>query len=101
MNSELEKIPLEVNEAKNRFELPVMEYISFILYSKEGNRLGLTHTEVPVPIENHGVAAVLTEKTLQYAKDNDFKVLPFCPYISAYIQRNPQWIDVVDPEFIR
>ncbi|MEM9528385.1 MAG: N-acetyltransferase, partial [Bacteroidota bacterium] len=31
----------------------------------------------------------------QYAKDNGLKVLPYCPFVAAYLERHPEWNDIV------
>lgn len=84
-------IELNNNTATHNFEIFVEEYRAFIDYKvRDGNYL-LVHTEVPPDLEGHGVAGALVEKTFKYLEANDFKMLPYCAYIQAYLKRHPEW----------
>lgn len=83
------------NEALNRFETLVDGELGIVNYRRRDNTLIVTHTGVPLEIGGRGVAAALTKALLDYAKNNALKVAPVCPYTRAYIQRNPQYEDIV------
>lgn len=99
MKEEFLNIPLIKNEEKNRFEIQVEGHFAFIDYKVHGNDIALVHTEVPEVLGGRGVAAALVEKTLNFIKDNEKLVLPFCPYVFSFIKKNPQWKSLVNPKF--
>jgi uncharacterized protein len=47
------------------------------------------HTEVDQKAEGRGLAKQLLVTMVQYARDNDLKVIPDCPYVRAQFERRP------------
>ncbi len=86
-----ENIPLINDQPIHNFELVIDEHRAFIDYQQRGNKYFLIHTEVPVDLEGHGVAASLVEKTFKYIEENDGQIVPYCAYIKAYLKRHPEW----------
>lgn len=99
MKEEFLKIPLVKNEEKKRFEINVDGYIAFVNYLEKNTQIALVHTEVPEILGGRGVASALVEKTLHYIDATGKLILPFCPYVFAYIQKHPQWKRIVDKRF--
>lgn len=87
------------NEDKNRFEIQIDDHTAVAEYIIKGGKLVLTHTEVPEVLEGNGIAGRLAKYAFQYAKDNDLKVMPLCPYMAAYVKRHPEVREVVLPAF--
>lgn len=83
------------NEAKRRFETEVDGLTSLVDYKKRENVFFVTHTEVPIQLEGRGIAAALTKTLLNYIRNNGYKVQPICPYTKLYIQRHPEYQDLV------
>ncbi len=77
------------NSEKNRFEhrlenrIAVSDYIFTI-----GGRIVLTQTGVPKAIGGQGVGSKLAKATFSYAKENDLKVTPLCPFMASYVRRH-------------
>ncbi|MFD2035390.1 GNAT family N-acetyltransferase [Belliella marina] len=94
-----EDIPLIKNTAKKRFEIEVNGKYAFINYGEFRNQIALVHTEVEPELEGSGAASAVVEKTLHYIEDNNLKLLPFCPYVFAYIKRFPEWKRIVSEKF--
>ncbi len=99
MKEEFLNIPLVKNEKEHRFEIEVEGIIAFIDYKETHSQIALVHTEVPEIIGGKGVAAALVEKTLNYLEKHDNTLLPFCPYVFAYIKKHPEWKRIVDKRF--
>jgi len=68
----------------------VLEY-----YTSDNNTLVFNHTYVPPSLRGKGIAAVLTKYALNYAREHNFKVLPQCSYVVAYVERNKEFDDIV------
>lgn len=99
MREELLKIPLVKNESKKRFEIKIEGHFAFINYGEINNQIALVHTEVEPELNGKGAATAVVEKTLQYIEENGKTLLPFCPYVFAYIQKHPDWKRIVDKRF--
>lgn len=87
-----EKLPLIKNDSgqKKKFELHIEDEIAFIEYIQTRNNIiYLTHTEVPRSLEGNGLGAIIVSKTFKYIKENGYKIAPLCPFIAAYLKRNP------------
>ena len=74
-----------------RFELELDGKIAFIDYRLEGKTLSLLHTEVPKELGGKGIGSMIASKALDYATINDYRVLPTCTFIAAYIRKNPKY----------
>lgn len=83
------------NEELSRFETVVDGELGMVNYRRKDNVLAVTHTGVPLEIGGRGVAAALTKALLDYVRDNGLKVHPICPYTRAYIERHPEYEDLV------
>ena len=57
------------------------------------------HTEADAALKGSGAAQAVVEKTLEYIEANNQLLLPFCPYVFAYIQKHPEWKRIVDKRF--
>ena len=99
MKTEFVNIPLVKNEEKKRFEIAVDGHYAFINYGEFGSQTALVHTETDPELLGSGAAQAVVEKTLQYLEDHKKSLLPFCPYVFAYIKRHPEWKRIVSPKF--
>ncbi len=99
MKAIFENIPLHKNEQDHRYELEYNGYTAFIDYKETSRQIALIHTEAPEALGGTGAAAALVEKTLYSIEQSGKKLLPFCPYVFAFIKRHPEWKKLVDPTF--
>ena len=53
------------------------------------------HTSVEPEMEGRGVAARLTRAALEHARAQHLTVIAECPYVHAFIDRNPEYQDLV------
>lgn len=47
------------------------------------------HTEVDPAYEGKGFARLLLDKLVAYARENNLKIKPLCPYVHAQFKRRP------------
>lgn len=81
---------------RRRFVLPVDSREAVIDYVERGDGvLDLTSTFVPRELRGRGIAGNLTRQVLDYARAEGLKIVPTCPYIAAFIDRNPGYRDLV------
>lgn len=90
------ELPLRVNSADQRFELDVEGYTAFIEYDLDDRTLALIHTEVPPELGGKGVGAAIVEKTLRYAKEHSYSIVPICPFVQTYLKRHPEWNEILE-----
>lgn len=88
------------NPSESRFELVVDGSLAVVAYGKMGAALiAYTHTEVPEALSGRGIGARLAHAALEYARTNGLAVLPFYPFVSAYIRRHNGYLPLVSPRY--
>ncbi|KXH85229.1 GNAT family N-acetyltransferase [Chryseobacterium kwangjuense] len=55
-----------------------------------GKKLTVYHTEVNPEYEGKGFAKILLERLVSYARENDLKIVPLCPYVHLQFKRHPE-----------
>ena len=84
------------NQEKNRFEISQGSQLSKLEYRMDGDdRIDLVHTEVPEELAGQGIGSSLVVAALTYARQEELKAIPSCPFVASYVQRHPEWSDVV------
>jgi predicted GNAT family acetyltransferase len=83
------------NRAEQEFELDVDGHRAVAAYQLEGDTIVFTHTKVPHAIEGRGVASKLIRAALDSARDQHLKVVPQCPFVATYIERHPEYRDLL------
>jgi predicted GNAT family acetyltransferase len=83
------------NTAASRYEIHVGDEVALLDYKRHGDRVVLVHTEVPTSLEGHGLAGQLTKRALDDARAAGLKVVPRCPYAVTYLERHPEYADLV------
>lgn len=86
------------NTAANRYEFHLDGGVAYVEYEPEGGAYRLTHTIVPKQFEGQGIAAELVAATLEEFRRRDEMVIPDCVYIIRYIERHPEWQEIVVKE---
>lgn len=83
------------NPKEQRFEWTEDSLLSVLDYTLQGNVMTITHTGVPSTVGGRGIAADLSKHALETARDSGWLVRPVCSYAAAYIQRHPQYQDLL------
>lgn len=82
-------------EGRSRFELQTESGTAFAVYERDGDRWTFTHTVVPPEAEGHGVGSALVREALATVRAAGGRVVPQCPFVRAYLERHPEWQDLV------
>lgn len=61
----------------------------------EKNELMVFHTEVSPEFGGKGYAGQLLESLVSYARNNNLKIIPLCPYVHAQFKKHPELYDDV------
>lgn len=96
MNNEYEHLELFNNHTGNRFEMRVGNNLIFIDYKLDNDKIWLLHTETPIELRGKGAATAILEKTLVYLEMHDYKLIPICHFIIAYLKTHPDWKRLLD-----
>lgn len=55
-----------------------------------GEKLTVYHTEVDPQYEGKGFAKLLLGQLVSYARENNLKIVPLCPYVHGQFKRHPE-----------
>ena len=90
-------VEIRNNKAENRYEALVEGVVAgFSAYQLTDLLVVFTHTEVDDAYEGQGVGSALARGALDdVRKEGSRKVLPLCPFIKAWIEKHPDYADLV------
>lgn len=64
-------------------------------YMPSNGTVVFTHTEVPPEMEGQGIGGQLAKAGLEWARAQGLKVVARCPFVASYIQRHPEYQDLL------
>ena len=79
------------NEAEKRFEARVEDELAVAEYTRRGDTLTFTHTEVPSALQDQGVGTALVRGALAQVRAQNLSVVPQCPFVAAFIDEHPEF----------
>jgi uncharacterized protein len=85
------------NVAQQRFELRVGDALCRVDYRLSPGKLVIYHSEVPQALERRGLAALMTRAALDFARSQNLRVEPRCPYTATFVQKHPEYADLLAP----
>ncbi len=87
------------NEQRLRYEILVDgAVVGFAEYNVRGGRVILVHTEVDPAHTGQGLATTLVQRALDDIRRRGLEIVPVCPFVEHYIERHPEYDDLVDHE---
>ncbi len=98
MKVDLNKLEITRNEAENTFETWIDGHLCKLDYMRDGNNFIIEHVGVDPEFRGQGIAGKLMEVALEYARQNSLRVIPMCSYAAYYIRKNPQYLELTNPE---
>ena len=94
---------IEVVDApdRERYELSLDgEVVGFTAYRARPGLIALLHTEIDQRMQGRGLGDRLIRFALEDARARGLAVLPFCPFVKAFIERHREFEALV-PESYR
>jgi predicted GNAT family acetyltransferase len=86
---------------RERYELSVGgEVMGFTAYRARPGLIAFLHTEVDERMQGRGLGDRLIHAALEDARARELAVLPFCPFVKAFIERHREFEGLV-PETYR
>ena len=83
------------NPKAGRFELEKDSHLAVLEYQLSNGKIVFTHTGVPDALGGQGIGSLLARAGLDYARSQSFAVVPLCSFIAGYIQKHPEYKDLV------
>jgi uncharacterized protein len=84
------------NTGQHRYELTLDGNVAALInYRLHGSRIDLIHTEVTPEHEGKGLASRIAAFALDDARRRGLTVTPSCSYVAKFIERHPQYADIV------
>lgn len=71
------------------------ELAGFADYILTPDMITFTHTEIDQSFEGKGMGSVLTREALDDVRERGLTVLPVCPFVKGWIERHPDYMDLV------
>lgn len=72
----------------------------FAMYEVRAGRYLLVHTEVDDSYGGRGVGSALARGVLDDMRAKGAGVVPICPFMIGYIDRHPEYADLVDNDVV-
>jgi len=93
-------LKIEHNKERQQFYAVIDGKTALLDYSILPDRktLNYRHTFTPPELRGRQIAAAITKFALDYAIENNFKVIPGCPYVRKYVDEHPEYSKVVSDE---
>lgn len=80
----------------HRFTLSFGGALAILEYHEAGPRVGeFHHTYVPPALRGRGIASRLAAYALRQALEHGLSVIPTCPFVAAFIRKNPEYTAVL------
>ncbi len=89
-------VTIHHHASQHRYEAEVPQGTRAVLEyeEREGARV-MTHTFVAPQLRGQGIAEALVRAALNDARTAGKKVVPACSYVAGFIQRHPEYHDLV------
>jgi predicted GNAT family acetyltransferase len=92
---------IEVRDAPDRKRYEVLDdgtLAGFAEYGDQGDVRIFAHTEVLPAFEGRGVGSALARGALDEVRGSGRTLVAKCPFIRAYIERHPEYADLVNAD---
>lgn len=91
----MDKIKYILNKKDNRSEVyDGDKLIGKCEYKIEADKLDIYHTEVDAAYGGRGLAGKLVDLVVAYARDENLKIIPTCPYVAKKFDKDESYKDV-------
>jgi len=59
------------------------------------DKMIIEHTEVSEALKGQGAGAQLVHEAVEYARANNIKIIPLCPFANSVFKKKPEYADVL------
>ena len=94
-----EVVVVHHDEDGSRFVVTVDgDEAGFTVYRHRGGRWIFVHTETADRFAGRGLAGTVVQAALDHVRTTGESIVPLCPFVAGFIERNPAYADLVDTE---
>ena len=89
---------MDVTDSTDRQRYELLDdgqLVGFIDYRADDALVVMMHAEVDPRFEGKGYGSAMVKAALESVRDSGRSVVPGCSFVRAYIQRHPEWQDLV------
>jgi predicted GNAT family acetyltransferase len=84
------------DEANNKFYTVIDGSEAYLRYMMVNSKtMEMIKTYVPQELRSRGIAGEIVLKGLKFAEEKNFKIIPVCSYVAAYIKRHQEFEHLV------
>ncbi|AFM14888.1 putative acetyltransferase [Mycolicibacterium chubuense NBB4] len=88
----------EVTAEADRFSISVGgRTAGFTEFIDHGKQRIFPHTEIGDDFEGRGLATILVRGALEATRDAGLRIVPVCSMVAGFIDKHPEFGDLVDP----
>lgn len=87
------------NKHNQQYEVEVEGDIASLQYRFRKKTMFFMHTKVPEAGKGQGVGSAMAKAGLEFAKSKGFKIAILCPFVSSYVKKHREWLDLIDREY--
>ena len=93
---------VEHQEPESRFVVRIGGDEAELAYNRPGPGLiDIQHTFVPSAARGQGVAESLATAAFEYAREQNLRVIPSCPFVRGWLEHHPEEAALVDRRYAR
>jgi uncharacterized protein len=86
------ELEIKHDENTNKFYAIINGKEAHLLYKRANEKiLNFYHTYVPEELRGRGIAGKLVIKGFEFAEKNDYKIIPGCSYVGAFLNRHKKF----------
>ena len=86
------------NESNHHYEAELDgKVVGFVRYRTRPGQVVLIHTETELEYEGRGIGGALARGALDDIRARGEKAVVLCPFIKAYVEKHPEYQDLVAP----
>lgn len=74
----------------------IIAEMHYVFAEDDSNIIIVKHTDVKPEYKGQGLGSNLLDALAKYAKENNLKVKPLCPFVEVQFNRNKKYNDIAD-----
>jgi len=92
-----EIIGLELNDTKGFFYVSIdgKQEGKMTFVFDGNNKIDIEHTEVSSGNNGKGFGRKMIEKGIEFAREKNITIIPSCPFVKSFFNKNPEFKDVL------
>ena len=85
------------NDDESRYEIRIGDTVAgYAAFRSQPGRVSFTHTVVDDKFEGQGLGSTLVRDALTDVAARGDTIVPFCPFVQAWLKRHPDFEGLVD-----